>query len=166
MESKGRKKREEAGSVIDRDVLSIVCRNCIQIPDPASAECIRCMVTEIKTQGCVSKIRLRTGRDIEISGSAAEALCELSLVDCLSSSIKTGGKRKCKSCNYSPERILRIAQESFPVPDFGRARSQLMSFRTEDEICGICIQRTYRTLDQAELSMSKLSKKVSLFTEG
>lgn len=166
MESKDRGKKKEKGSVMDRDVLGINCRDCGRVPDPASAECIRCIVAEIRTHGCASRIRLRTGSDIEISGPAAEMLCELSFVDGLSSSIKTGGKRKCRSCNYSPEKILGIARESFPVPDFGGARGRLMSFRPTDELCGICVQRTYRSLDQAELSMSELSEKISSFAKG
>lgn len=164
MKSKGRDKKKENRSVMDCDVLSINCRSCGNIPNPASSECIKCIVTEVKSKGCSSRIRLRTGNDIEISGPAAEMLCELSFVDGLSSSVKTVKGRKCKGCNYSPEKILGVARAAFPVPDFAGARGRLMSFRSADEICGICIQRTYRTLDQAELSMSELSEKItSLF---
>lgn len=166
MEFKGRNRNKEKRSVIDRDVLSINCRDCGRVPDPASAECIRCIVAEIKSNGCASRIRLRTGSDIEISGPAAEMLCELSFTDGLSASMKTCGKRKCRSCGYSPERILGIARESFPVPDFAGARGRLMSFRPNDELCGICVQRTYRSLDQAELSMSELSDRISSFVKG
>ncbi len=161
MESKGRDKKKEERSVMDRDVLNINCRICGRVADPAAAECIKCIVTEIKSRGCASRIRLRSGSDIEISGSAAEMLCELSFVDGLSVDMKTGGKMKCKSCGYSPEKILGIARGSFPVPDFAGARSRLMSFKSGDELCGICIQRTYRSLDQAELSVSELSEKIS-----
>lgn len=151
---------------MDCDVLSINCRSCGNIPDPASTECIRCIVSEIKSKGCSSRIRLRTGNDIEISGSAAEMLCEFSSVDSLSSTVKAGGKRKCKSCKYSPDKILNFARAAFPVPDFAGARGKLMSFRPADEICGICIQRTYRALDQAELSMSELSGKIASLSGG
>lgn len=164
MKSKGRDKKSEDRSAMDCDVLSINCRSCGNIPDPATPECMKCIVTEIKSKGCSSRIRLRTGNDIEISGPAAEMLCELSFADNLSSPVKNVGGRKCRSCNYAPEKILNVARAAFPIPDFAGARGRLMSFRPGNEICGICVQRTYRTLDQAELSMSELSGKIISFS--
>ena len=148
----------------DGDVLSIDCRDCGRIPDAACAECIKCIVTEMNEHGYVARVRMRTGRDIEISGPAAEILCELSFIDKSSSAIRIKKKGRCKSCNYSGDKIVDIAWESFPSPDFAGARGKLMSFKTGKNVCEICVQKTYRALDQAELSISEISEKVSLLS--
>ena len=157
-------KKNLVASKIDEDVLSIDCRDCGRIPDAACAECIRCIVTEMKKHGCVERIRMRTGRDIEVSGPAAEIICELLFIDKSSSAIRTKKKGKCRSCNYSGDRIIDIAWESFPSPDFAGARGKLMSFKTGRNVCDVCVQKTYRALDQAELSISELSQKASLLS--
>lgn len=159
-----RKKERSVKSEIDCDVLSINCRECGHIPDPACAECVRCIVTEIGKHGCVERIRMRTGKDIEISGAAVELLCELSFVD-TSSAVHKTRKGRCRTCGYSEDRIMRIAWETFPEPDFVGARGRLMTFRTGNSVCDVCIHRTYRALDQAELSMSEISRKASSFAE-
>lgn len=41
-------KKNHVKSEIDGDVLSIDCRDCGRIPDAACAECIRCIITEMK----------------------------------------------------------------------------------------------------------------------
>lgn len=159
-------KKNHVKSEIDGDVLSIDCRDCGRIPDAACAECIRCIITEMKKHGYVERVRMRTGRDIEISGPAAEILCELSFIDKSSSVIRTKKKGRCKSCNYSGDRIIDIAWKSFPVPDFAGARGKLMSFKTGRNVCDICVQKTYRALDQAELTISELSEKALLISNG
>lgn len=161
---KGKNKKNQVISKIDKDVLSIDCRDCGRIPDAACAECIKCIVTEMKKHGCVERVRMRTGRDIEISGPVTEILSELTFIDRSSSAIRNKKKGKCRSCNYSGDKIIDIAWESFPSPDFAGARGKLMSFKTKETLCDICVQRTYRALDQAELSISELSKKVSLLS--
>ena len=108
---------------------------------------------------------MRTGRDIEISGPAAELLCELSFVDRSSSAVNTVKRGRCRACRYSEDRIMDIAWETFPEPDFAGARGRLMTFRTGNGVCDVCIQRTYRALDQAELSMSEISRRASSLSE-
>ena len=167
MEHKNRKnKKNQVRSKIDEDVLSIDCRDCGRIPDAACSECIRCIVTEMKKHGCVERVRMRTGRDIEISGSVVEILCELTFIDKSSSVIRNKKKGRCRSCNYSSEKIIEIAWKSFPSPDFSGARGKLMSFKTGRNVCDICVQKTYRALDQAELSISEISEKASLLSNG
>ncbi len=167
MKPKNRKsKKNQVRSKIDEDVLSIDCRECGRIPDASCAECIRCIITEMKKHGCVERVRMRTGRDIEVSGPVVEILCELTFIDKSSSAIRTKKKGRCRSCNYSGDKIIEIAWESFPSPDFAGARGKLMSFKTGRNVCDICVQKTYRALDQAELSISELSDKASLLSNG
>ncbi|MDN5357717.1 MAG: hypothetical protein PWR17_886 [Candidatus Methanomethylophilaceae archaeon] len=159
-------KNGAARSKIDGDVLSIDCRDCGNVPDAGSAECIRCIVSNISENGCAARIRLRTGRDLEISGPAAEILCKLSFIDKSASSIGGSRTHRCRSCHYSCDKIVSIAWSSFPTPDFSGARGKLMSFRTANNICDVCIQKTYRVLDQAELSVSEISKRTSAMAGG
>ncbi|MDD2410627.1 MAG: hypothetical protein PHV81_03000 [Candidatus Methanomethylophilaceae archaeon] len=163
---KGNRKNGAAGSEIEGDVLSIDCRDCGKIPDPGSAECIRCIVSRISENGCAVRIRLRTGRDTEISGPAAEVLCELSFIDRSASSVGVRKMRRCGSCRYSCDRVVGIAWGAFPSPDFAGARGKLMSFRPSNSVCEVCVQKTYRALDQAELSISEVSKRVSAMADG
>lgn len=170
MEQKSPKKKNRkdgaAMSEIDGDVLSIDCRGCGKIPDAGSAECIRCIVSNISDKGCVARVRLRTGRDMEISGPAVEILCKLSFIDRSASSVDNNRAHRCRSCHYSYDRIVGIAWSSFPTPDFSGARGKLMSFRAANNVCDVCIQKTYRALDQAELSVSEISKRTSAMAGG
>lgn len=159
-------KKRAVTSEIDGDMLKIDCRSCGNIPDTGNIDCIRCIVSKISENGCAARIRLRTGRDLEISGRAAEILCELSFIDRSASSIEGNKSHKCRSCRYSCDKIVGIAWDSFPTPDFSGARGKLMSFRTTSNVCDVCIQRTYRALDQAELSISEISKKTAAAASG
>ncbi|MGE0015375.1 MAG: hypothetical protein AB7S83_04240 [Candidatus Methanomethylophilaceae archaeon] len=163
---KKNRKNSVAGAKIDGDVLSIDCQDCRKVPDAGSAECIRCIVSKVSENGCASRIRLRTGRDTEISGPAAEVLCELSFIDRSTSSVGGGPMRRCGSCRHSCDRIVGIAWSAFPAPDFAGARGKLMSFRPSNGVCEVCVQKTYRALDQAELSISEISKRVSAMADG
>lgn len=162
---KGNRKNGAEEAKIDGDVLSIDCRECGKVPDAGSGECIRCIVSEISVNGCAARIRLRTGRDTEISGPAAEILCELSFIDRSASSVGGRPMRRCGSCRHSCDRIVGIAWSAFPAPDFAGARGKLMSFRPSNGVCEVCVQKTYRALDQAELSISEISKRVSAMAE-
>jgi hypothetical protein len=168
---RGRKKKRNgkngvAEAKMDGDVLSIDCRECGNVPDAGSDECIRCIVSKISENGCAARIRLRTGRDTEISGPATEILCELSFIDRSASSLSGRPMRRCGSCRHSCDRIVGIAWSTFPTPDFAGARGKLMSFSPSNGVCEVCVQKTYRALDQAELSISEISKRVSAMVDG
>lgn len=159
--SRKEKKNAKNRITADEDIISIDCRGCGRIPDTGSKECISCIVDGISEHGCVSRIRLRTGKDIEISGTAAELFCELSLIYRSARSAVNEEKGRCRSCKYSCRRIAGLAWEKFPEPDFAGARGVLMTSRTSNKVCGICIQKTYRILDQAELSMGEFYRKIA-----
>lgn len=158
----GGRKTEESYASVEGDTLSIDCRNCMCVPEIRSAECIRCIVSAISEHGNAERIRLRTGRDLEISGPSAEILCELAFVDRSANTMNSSsGRRGCANCQFSCRNVFNVAWQGFPDPYFEAAREMLLSFRAEDQECASCMQRTYRALDQAELGLKNIKKKVS-----
>ncbi|MCL1811598.1 MAG: hypothetical protein FWG41_05215 [Methanomassiliicoccaceae archaeon] len=156
-----KKNAEEADSELIEDVLSISCRKCSKVPDFRSSGCMKCMIHHISVQGSAGRIRLRTSRDLELFGPAAEALCELA-VFYRSASFITDGGRSCSDCANSCSKIMETAWSGFPDPNFDLARGKLMSFHPAEGKCNTCIQRTYRALDQAEHGINNLKKKISI----
>jgi hypothetical protein len=162
----GSKKCDVTSATMDEEVLCIDCRNCNQLSDPKSMPCINCMISSISELGNAERIKLRSGRDTEISGRAAEIFCELTDVTRFSDlKVDPVRGRSCAGCEYSPERILDLVQADFPDLSFEQVRSKLMVFRPEGHECSLCLQKTYRMLDQVELSMEKIRKKVFLESE-
>ena len=145
------------------DTLCIDCRGCAQIPDVKSPDCIRCMVHNISQYGNAERIRMRTGRDLEISGVATELLCDLAFVDRSSQVVgRSENNRSCSNCDYSCEKIFDLAWQGFPDPYFEAARGRLLEFRPVERECATCIQKTYRALDQSELGLNNIKKRVSV----
>ncbi len=156
-----RKDEELSSSVID-DVLCIDCRRCTSRPDIKSQGCVRCVVGQITVQGNIERIRLRTSRDLEISGKTVESLCELAFLDRSIRNMSTSAStRSCNGCDYSLMKVFDIAWKGFPDPYFEAAREHLMKFRAEDDACAACLQRTYRALDQAERGLSGIIRGLS-----
>ena len=156
-----RKNAESVDAELSEDVLSISCRKCSKVPDLRSPVCMKCMIHHVSQQGNAGRIRLRTSRDLEVFGSAAEVLCELA-VFYRSTALNTSGAngRTCSDCANSCQKIMEIIWAGFPDPKFDSARGRLMSFHPAESKCNSCIQKTYRALDQAELGMNNLKKKV------
>ncbi|MCL1978591.1 MAG: hypothetical protein FWG60_00300 [Methanomassiliicoccaceae archaeon] len=148
---------------LSEDVLSINCRKCSKVPDFRSPNCLRCMIHHISLRGNAERIRLRTSKDIELFGPAAEALCELAVFYGSAAPIhKNKDGRSCSECANSCSKLMEIAWSGFPDPNFDSARGRLMSFRPTDSRCNICIQKTYRALDQAEFGINNLKKRISV----
>jgi hypothetical protein len=157
-----KKSIETADAELVEDVLSINCRKCSKVPNVRSPFCMKCMIHHISQQGNAERIRLRTSKDLEIFGSAAETLCEMA-VFYRSSNIGGGSNGKsCADCAYSCPKIMEIIWSGFPDPNFDSARGRMASFRPSDNGCNSCIQRTYRAIDQTELGINNLKKKVSI----
>ncbi|MFA6952678.1 MAG: hypothetical protein WCQ23_06425 [Candidatus Methanomethylophilaceae archaeon] len=157
------KKQKSSPISVEDDVLCIDCRDCRAVPEIRSPDCIRCIVRCISQSGNAERIKLRTSRDLEISGPAAEILCELSFLDRTADNMNGHNKpRSCANCEYSCDRIFDIAWQGFPDPYFESARGKLMRFRAEDQMCSTCLQKTYRALDQAELGLKNIKKKAAL----
>ncbi|MCL2317569.1 MAG: hypothetical protein FWC44_00730 [Methanomassiliicoccaceae archaeon] len=157
------KKTETADAELTEDVLLINCRKCSSVPDIRSTGCLKCMIHQISEKGSAERIRLRTSKDIEIFGSAAETLCELAhLYRSTAYQMKKEGNRSCSDCNNSCPKIMEIVWSGFPDPSFDSARGRLSSFRPTDMRCNSCIQRTYRAIDQTEHGVNKLKKRISI----
>lgn len=156
----GRKKQQYEPVVLEEDVLSIDCRTCPYVPEMRSSECVRCVVHWISECGNPERIRLRTSRDLEISGTAAEILCDMASLDRSISLPGPATGRSCSGCPYTYQRIIDIAWQGFPDPFFESARNALMMFRAEDPECTNCIQKSYRALDQAEINLKNIRNKV------
>jgi hypothetical protein len=158
-----KKKTESADAELEEDVLSINCRKCKTAPDFRSPGCLKCIIHHISQQGNAGRIRLRTSKDMEIFGPAAETLCELAVFyRSTSLSIHKDDGKSCADCNNSCSRIMDIAWSGFPDPNFDSARGRLAMFRPSDTKCNLCIQKTYRALDQAEHGVDNLKKKISI----
>ena len=155
---------DAANAELTENVLSINCRKCSKAPDIRSSGCMRCMIHHISQQGSAERIRLRTSKDLELFGPAAEALCEVAVFYRAASMSMNGGGKSCSNCANSCSKIMEIAWSGFPDPNFDSARGKLMSFRPADSSCNLCIQKTYRALDQAEHGMNNLKKKISIET--
>ena len=160
-----KKKPETADAELDEDVLSINCRKCKLAPDFRSPSCLKCIIQHISQQGNAERIRLRTSKDMEIFGPAAETLCELAVFynsTALSSHKEEG--RSCADCNNSGSKVMDAVWTGFPDPNFDTARGRLANFRPSDNKCLSCIQKTYRALDQAEHGVNNLKKRISIET--
>ncbi|MDR1954372.1 MAG: hypothetical protein LBP82_00245 [Candidatus Methanoplasma sp.] len=157
-----RNNNETVDAELEEDVLSINCRKCSRVPDFKSPLCLKCIIQNISKQGSAGRIRLRTSRDLEIFGPAAEALCEMAVFYNSAALNTSNGGRACSDCANSCSKVMEIIWAGFPDPNFDSARGRLMSFRPSDNRCNTCMQKTYRALDQAELGVSNLKKKVSI----
>lgn len=137
---------------ITGNMLHIDCRDCGRMPDVGSPACVRCMVSAVSEKGSVDRIRLRSGKDTEISGAAAEVLCEMAFIErSMHSTSESSGMHGCRSCGFSCAEMLDTAWAGFPDPCFDDARAKLMVFRPQNRDCENCMQKTYRALEQAEL---------------
>lgn len=159
--AKNKNKNRSSTELID-DVLCIDCRCCRKVPDVKTIECMRCMVANISEYGNAGRIRLRTSRDLELSGPAAEMMCELAMLCRSTMPFSINDSRSCNDCNNSCGRVMEIIWSGFPDPNFDSARGRLTSFRPSKGECNTCIQRTYRALDQTELGFNNLRKKISM----
>ena len=147
---------------LTEDVLSINCRKCSKVPDVKSQGCLRCMIHHVAQQGSAGRIRLRTSKDLELFGPAAEAICELAVFYRPAAPCTNGGGKSCSNCNNSFQNVMGIVWSGFPDPNFDSARGRLMSFHPADSRCNHCIQKTYRALDQMEHGINNLKKKISI----
>jgi hypothetical protein len=154
-------------ATMDGDMLQIDCVGCPRCPDMGAPDCIRCISRAIADHGNPERISLRTMRDLEYSGRAVGFLNEMAALDRMASAVDPGSKGPhCRNCEHSCVRIFGIAWGSFPRPDFYAARSVLKEFTPPRPECSSCVQKTYRTLDQAELGFENVSDRASKAVNG
>lgn len=158
-------KRKEAAcplqsrSVDPAGILHIDCCACSQLPDVGSPGCVRCIADALAQLGGADRIQLRTGKDTEISGPAAEILCELAAVNRVS--LSATDDRRCASCARSPQRVMAAAWADFPEPSFAAARNGLYTAPEDGPGCAACLQRTHSALTMAERNMDRVRQKAA-----
>ena len=165
-----KKSKKNAGPVpgtasVDRSGNLVVhCGGCDQVPDAGSPVCVRCIASAVSSEGTAEKIRLKAGRDTEISGGAAEILCDLALLR--RASLPTNGTRKCSVCSRSPVKVMGDAWADFPEPSFAAACDRLYALADDSPECTACLQRTHTALRAAEDSMARVKDKASKLASG
>ncbi len=135
--------------------LVIDCRGCDYTPVPGSDECIRCMVEAMRSEGGCDRIVLRTGKDIEVSGRAGEAIRETASIKRWSYSREKLPIR-CRSCHVSRDSVMNAAWSVFPAGAVSEGHRILASDPPGKEGCEECIGRTSAALDQMEIGISKV----------
>lgn len=144
--------------------LVVNCRGCDQLPDAGSPVCIRCITAAISNVGTSDKIQLRAGKDMEISGRAAEILCDLAQLR--RTSPPADGTRRCGTCMRSPSRVMGDAWADFPEPSFAAACDRLYGLAGDGPECASCLQRTHSALRMAEDSMGRVRDKAAKIASG
>ncbi|MBO4797283.1 MAG: hypothetical protein J5494_00680, partial [Candidatus Methanomethylophilaceae archaeon] len=143
-----------AAAVKDRSLI-INCSGCRFLPDPCTAECIRCMVSSMCRAGSADKVVLRTGRDTEISGYSGKTIKDAASVMRWSVS-QEDLRGKCKTCDFSRRRIMDIVWNSFPADTVSEARTRLSGKTPQGKECEICVLRTRRALEQIESGLEAI----------
>lgn len=160
------KDRKTSGqSYLDKtlSILHINCRGCERYTDCCSPDCISCMCEAIAKNGTAEKIRLESAKDTEISGRAAELVCDLARINRPLILMPKG--RKCAKCPRHPEAIISSTWAEFPDPHFRNACSRLYSDRNDGPECAVCLQKTYTALNSADAEMERIRTKVTDLAE-
>ena len=144
--------------------LVVSCRGCDQFPDAGSPTCIRCITSAISTEGVSDRIQLKAGKDTDISGQAAEVLCDLAQLR--RATLPTNGTRRCSACMRSPVRVMGDAWADFPDPSFAAACDRLYSLAGDGPECAACLQRTHSALRMAEDNMERVREKAARIASG
>lgn len=141
-------KKNAVANHIEGDALVIGCIDCDYTPIPGSRECFRCMVETMASAGSTSRIVLRAGKDLEISGKSSQMIRSISSLRRNSAPVREEG-RKCRNCNMSRNVVMDAVWDSFPDAGFSAARSMVDS-EPGDASCERCVRSTQRALEQLE----------------
>lgn len=149
--------RGERGPSVTRegDALVIDCRGCRLTPVVHSEECIRCMVGAMCDHGGADRVVLRTGRDTEVSGSAARALRETASVRRWSVRWDPPGIR-CRACPVSRERVMGAVWGAFPRGAVAGGRDVLAAGAPPREECARCLAGTSAALDRVDEGLRRV----------
>lgn len=142
--------------------LNIDCKACGREPDPRTNECIRCISAAVSAEGAGDRIILHKIRDMQITGDAAELICDLSSV--MSAPVRDPDDRQCSDCPRRPSEIMEELWSGFPNPKFSECASKVWVGPGEDPECVICLQRTSMHIRNAEKGMSAIRERVADIT--
>lgn len=149
---------------LSNNTLTISCEGCENLPDACGRNCINCICDAIVREGTAERIRLLSGRDIDISGASAEILCDLAKVNRPITVIPSG--RRCLRCPRSPAKVLEGVWAEFPDPSFTSACARLYTDSRDGPECNACMQRTYNALTMAETEMRAIREKAESIVRG
>lgn len=138
------------------DALVIGCLDCDYAPEPASKECLKCIVDRMSKSGGAKRIVLRTGKDIEISGLSGQIIRSISSMKRCSCSV-VRNKGRCKRCPSSRDKAMEALWNDFPYPNYSAARGCLEESGPYD-VCERCIASTQRTIMQIESDLEEIRK--------
>ena len=140
-------------------ILMIHCRECTAYPDAGSPACVRCITSSMSRVGTADRVQLKAGKDTEISGPAAEILCDMASLSRVMLPASAGPR--CASCARSPEKVMSSAWSDFPEPSFKAAADRLYTEPGDGPGCANCLQRTHSALMIAEANMERVRRKAS-----
>lgn len=138
------------------DALIISCMDCDLAPEPATKECMKCIVDRMSESGGAKRIVLRTGKDIEISGASGQMIRNISSMKRCSGSL-VRNKGRCKRCPSSRDRAMEALWNDFPYPNYSAARGCLGDSGPY-EMCDRCIASTQRTISQIESDLDEMRR--------
>jgi len=140
---------------LDSDALVIDCRSCGFAPEPASRECFRCMVDSMSCAGGTERIIMRTGKDIEVSGTSGEVIRRIASLKRWSIPMQDGN-RECRRCDTSRKEVFSKLWENFPDLDFQSAMESLESGGDKED-CSMCLRSSRRALEQLRIDMDSVN---------
>ncbi len=144
----GTASRDPSGALV------VDCRGCARKPSVCEQACLRCMAGAVSLEGDSDRIRLSAGRDVEVTGRTAEAVCLMSRL--LSSPVEDPGRPGCADCPRRPTVVLDAAMQDFPEPSFSRARAMVVKHPDDEPECSACMQMTASILTVSEDTMDRI----------
>ncbi len=154
----GSSSREPSGTV------AVNCRGCTRRPSVTEQPCLRCMAAAITLQGDADRIRMCAGKDTEVTGRTARAVCLMSRL--FSSPAEDPGKSECADCPRRPTAVVDAALQDFPEPSFQRARVMTLKRPEDDPECTACMQMSSALLSTMEEAMDRIRELVMSEEEG
>jgi len=153
------KKTFETKPFYEGDALVIGCHGCRYSPDPASDECLTCMVDSMSRMSGCERIILRTGKDIEISGKSGNTVRRIASIKRWSVPM-TSSSFKCRKCGRSRAAVMDRIWKRFPELDFDNIYTMLDTKPPEPE-CSKCLKATRKAVEQMESDLESVRKSIT-----
>ncbi len=147
-------RKSTAVARMDGNAMVIDCLGCGFTPEPASKECLRCMVNNMSELGGAERIILRTGKDIEISGKTTNVIRNISSLRRWSLPPENDAFR-CKRCNVSRAVVMNDLWDEFPELPFADMMSRLDQ-EGQNEECSDCIRSSIIALEQLQSDIDRI----------
>ena len=147
-------RNSETAACNEGNALVILCKDCEYTPEPASRECLRCMVERMSELGGSDRIILRTGKDVEISGRSGNLIRNLSSLRRWSMPAESTGYR-CRRCNCSRSSVMRDLWDEFPEMGFPDMKYRLNQEGLDGD-CRECIRSSIIAVEQLQSDIDRI----------